>query len=141
MNGKAVTIVTMSDPPFVKLTSADGAPLEYEGYCIDMISEVARLAGFTYTFVPRTIGELGNGWGGASNDVAAGRTDIFWSTFFLTSSRAAVVDVSSSYMDTGLIIVALANLNSEGTLSQRATCICCCDTTSCISAAPKCKSM
>ena len=114
MRGKTVTIVTMADPPFVSLESAEGAALAYSGYCIDMIAEVARLAGFTYQFVPRTAGELENGWGGAVNDVAAGRTDIFWSTFFLTSSRAAIVDVSSSYMDTGLIIVALANLHAEG---------------------------
>lgn len=113
MRGKTITIVTMADPPFVKLDSAEGAALAYSGYCIDMMAEVASLAGFTYQFVPRTSGELANGWGGAVNDVAAGRTDIFWSTFFLTSSRAAIVDVSSSYMDTGLIVVALANLQAD----------------------------
>eukprot|EP01052_Picozoa_sp_SAG31_P018613 SAG31_NODE_1324_length_8789_cov_2.736249_7_plen_483_part_00 len=111
MNGKHVTIVTMEDPPFVTLTSAAGQPLAYEGFCIDMLVEIARLANFTYTFVPRTTAQLDNGWNGAVNDVANGDTDMFWSDFFLTSQRAAIVDVTASWLDTGLVVIGLADLS------------------------------
>jgi len=67
---------------------------------------------FTFEYVPRTAGELSNGWGGAVNDVANGNTDMFWSSFFLTSQRAAIVDVSASWLDTGLIVVGLADLHA-----------------------------
>ena len=72
-----------------------------------MLVKIASEANFTYTFVPVTPAEAGNGWAGAVNDVVAGNTDMFWSTFFLTSERAEVALVSSSWMDTGLIVVGM----------------------------------
>ena len=111
MSGKNITIVTMEDSPFVTRTSVAGRPLAYAGFCIDMLAEIAQLANFTYSFVPRATAQLDNGWNGAVNDVADGATDMFWSDFFLTAQRAAIVDVTASWLDTGLVVIGLADLS------------------------------
>ena len=114
MSGQHVRVVTMVDHPFVTLESAEGElPLRYSGFCVEMLDEIARLGNFTYEFVPRTPEQQGNGWAGAVNDVAAGDTDMFWSTFFLTSRRAGLTHVSASWMDTGLQAIALADLKGS----------------------------
>lgn len=58
----------MEDEPFVMKISDE--PLGYEGFCIDMLNEIARLGNFTYSFVPVTTEQQNNGWAGAVNDVA-----------------------------------------------------------------------
>ena len=110
MNGKHVQVVTMEDHPFT--TKVSDTPLNYVGFCPDMLQEMSQLANFTYEWVPVTAAETNNGWAGMVNDVANGHTDMFWATAFLTSQRAALVDVTASFMDSGLQVVSLCNLQN-----------------------------
>jgi hypothetical protein len=113
MSGKHVTVVTIEDHPFTTRTSANGGPLAYSGFCPRMLDEISRLANFTYTWVPRTPAQVNNGWAGAVNDVDSGVTDMFWSSFFLTSRRASLVDVTASFLDSGFQTVAKCNLGKD----------------------------
>ena len=110
MSGKHVKVVTMTDRPFTTMVSAEGQPPEYIGFCPDFLAEVARLANFTYEWVLRTPDQINNGWAGPFIDVHNGDTDMVWATAFLTSARANLVDVSSSYLDSGLQTVSLCDL-------------------------------
>eukprot|EP01052_Picozoa_sp_SAG31_P025637 SAG31_NODE_2258_length_6069_cov_21.781072_6_plen_121_part_00 len=68
-----IIVVTMEDEPFVMKISDE--PLAYEGFCVDMLNEMARLGNFTYSFVPVTAEQQDNGWAGAVNDVANVRSE------------------------------------------------------------------
>jgi hypothetical protein len=48
MSGKHITVVTMSDPPFVTQTNAPGTPLSFDGFCIDMLHEISTLANVSH---------------------------------------------------------------------------------------------
>lgn len=59
-----VSIVTMPDPPFQVPAGPRhaGETLAFTGYSVDLLNEVARLAGFTYVWVPRTTARQSEGW-------------------------------------------------------------------------------
>ena len=95
---------------------------EWEGMVIDMIAWVARKAGFTYTLAPPT-GQGSNckhsddstatssqyavQYNCGSDDVTAGRSDMYWALYYITPGRLETNLVTVPFMsDVGVTLTA-----------------------------------
>ncbi|PFX17107.1 Glutamate receptor ionotropic, kainate 3, partial [Stylophora pistillata] len=91
------------DAPFaIKRRKEDGG-FFYEGYCIDLLNELARKLKFTYEVYISPDGKYGaeneNGtWNGVINEILNERTDMAISALTITERREKVVDFSFPFM-------------------------------------------
>lgn len=86
-----------------------GNPI-WEGYCIDMIMQLAIDMNFDYELVPPKIGTFGskignNKWDGLVGDLMVGDTDIAVAPLLMTAEREEVIDfVAPFFEETGISI-------------------------------------
>jgi Ligated ion channel L-glutamate- and glycine-binding site len=83
----------------------------YEGYCIDLISQLSRKLNFDYELVEPSTGKFGerqsNGkFDGLIGDMVRGEIDVIVSALKMTAEREEVIDFVVPYFDqTGILIV------------------------------------
>lgn len=83
----------------------------YEGYCIDVINELARKMNFTFELVEPKTGKFGKrtpdgGFDGLIGDLIRGETDFVVAALKMTAEREEQIDFVAPYFDqTGILIV------------------------------------
>lgn len=92
------------------LLDANNRPI-YEGYCIDLIDEIARRMNFSYELVEPSSGKFGDrlndgSFDGLVGDLIKGETDLIVAALKMTAEREELIDFVSPYFDqTGILIV------------------------------------
>ncbi|XP_062315667.1 glutamate receptor U1 [Osmerus eperlanus] len=110
---KELTVTTIKQDPYTM--SKDS---ELEGYCIDLISELAKKLGFKYNIQLvkdgryGTLTESGN-WTGMIGEVARGEADLAVAPLTLTATREQVVEMTTPFMQTGISFLLRKDLASE----------------------------
>ncbi|XP_022787790.1 glutamate receptor 4-like isoform X1 [Stylophora pistillata] len=102
LEGRKLRIVVVENAPFI-VKNEDGDFPYYEGYCIDLLDELAKRLKFTYEMYSSPDGmygaELENGtWNGMVGELVGKRADIAVASLTVTESREKVVDFSVPFM-------------------------------------------
>jgi ABC-type amino acid transport substrate-binding protein len=94
--------VTIVSPPFVRKVNND----HFEGYAIDLLNEISRIASFNYTLYPtpdETYGQIEGGRPtGMIQEVFLKRADFAIADLTKTPTRERYVDFTDSYMNLDL---------------------------------------
>ncbi|XP_076468083.1 glutamate receptor 2-like [Babylonia areolata] len=105
-------VTTVLEEPFVRLVeNANGEPAvngkHYEGYCIDLLKEVAKKVKFDYSLnVQMGYGKVENGsWTGMVGELVRKERDIAVAPLTITQDRERVVDFTKPFMNTGISIM------------------------------------
>ncbi|KAK4881574.1 hypothetical protein RN001_004893 [Aquatica leii] len=114
LQNKSFIVIIALTPPYamlkeskIKLTGND----RFEGFGIDLISELANLEGFNYTFIVRLDkqnGDINNAtgrWTGLIGDVIDGVADLAITDLTVNRKRQSAVDFTSPFMDLGIQIL------------------------------------
>lgn len=92
------------------LLDANNRPI-YEGFCIDLINEMARKMNFSYELVEPSSGKFGDrlndgSFDGLVGDLIKGETDLIVAALKMTAEREEQIDFVVPYFDqTGILIV------------------------------------
>ncbi|KAL9962102.1 hypothetical protein ACROYT_G031174 [Oculina patagonica] len=103
LQGRKLRAVVVEGAPFVMKTKQVDGSFLYEGYCIDLLNELARNFKFTYEIYPSPDGLYGaetkNGtWNGMIGELISKRADIAVADLTITERREKVVDFTVPYM-------------------------------------------
>ncbi|XP_078376095.1 glutamate receptor 4-like isoform X2 [Oculina patagonica] len=103
LQGKKLRAVIAEDAPFIMKKKDVHGHFSYEGYCIDLLNELARNLKFSYEIYPSPDGLYGakteNGtWDGIIGELISKRAEIGLSGLTITERREKVVDFSVPYM-------------------------------------------
>lgn len=98
-------ITTIKQEPY---TMSKGA--ELEGFCMDLLSEVAKKVGFRYRIHLVKDGSYGRvdesgHWNGMIGEVVRGEADLAVAPLTLTAAREKVVGMTKPFMQTGISIL------------------------------------
>nr|XP_046182967.1 glutamate receptor ionotropic, kainate 4-like isoform X2 [Oncorhynchus gorbuscha] len=113
-----LTITTILENPYVMLRSEHQA-LEgnerYEGFCVDMLRELAELLHFSYRLQLVADGVYGvpsaNGtWTGMVGELISRKADLAVAGLTITSEREKVIDFSKPFMTLGISIMYTAHM-------------------------------
>ncbi|XP_063720301.1 glutamate receptor 4-like [Symsagittifera roscoffensis] len=110
---KPVEVVTIEAPPFTMLKeghSPDEGIEAFEGFCVDLLREIAAQTNMSYKIHLVRDGKYGasmaNGsWNGMVGELIDGTADIALAPLTITSERQRVVDFTKPYMDVGVSIM------------------------------------
>ncbi|CAG5123697.1 unnamed protein product, partial [Candidula unifasciata] len=113
IQGKQLKVTSLLVQPFLmsNATVRNGkTQVTFDGYIPDLLDEVAKLTGLSFTFSVRADGRYGhrlpNGsWDGLIGDIVDGRADVAAGPLTETSSRSEVVDFSTPFMNFGPVII------------------------------------
>ncbi|XP_005092578.2 uncharacterized protein LOC101847409 [Aplysia californica] len=98
-----LTVVVVVEPPFVFRNDSGGGVPRYYGYSMDVLDEISRRVGFSYTVRECDRGGYGvlkNGeWTGCIGNVVRGEADVVLGALTVTAERDRVVDFSLPYYD------------------------------------------
>ncbi|KAL9962086.1 hypothetical protein ACROYT_G031156 [Oculina patagonica] len=100
LQGRKLRAVVVEGAPFVmKIKGVDA----YEGYCIDLLNELARKLKFTYEIYPSPDGMYGaetedGTWNGMIGELLSKRADIAVADLTITERREKLVDFTVPYM-------------------------------------------
>lgn len=101
-DAKELSITTIKEDPYTM-----GKASKLEGYCIDLISEIASKLGLTYKVhlvKDNRYGQMdssGN-WNGMIGEVIRGEADLAVAPLTLTAIREQFVDMTTPFMQTGI---------------------------------------
>ncbi|KAJ0036169.1 hypothetical protein NQD34_004846 [Periophthalmus magnuspinnatus] len=115
---KELSITTIKEEPYAMSRGS-----ELEGYCIDLLTELAKRVGFTYKIHLVKDGRYGvmdqsGQWNGMIGEVIQGEADLAVAPLTLTSVRERHVDMSTPFLQTGLGFILNKDLvTHESTLS------------------------
>ncbi|XP_078383275.1 glutamate receptor ionotropic, kainate 2-like isoform X2 [Oculina patagonica] len=103
LEGRKFRVVVAETAPFVMSKTHEDGSVTYEGYCIDLLNELARNLKFTYEIYPTPDGMYGaeteNGtWNGMIGELLNKRADMIVADLTITERREKVVDFSVPYM-------------------------------------------
>ncbi|KAM6980704.1 glutamate receptor U1 [Aplochiton taeniatus] len=106
-------ITTIKQDPY---TMSKGSQLE--GYCMDLLSELAKKLGFSYKVHLVRDGSYGrqdeNGnWNGMIGEVVRGEADLAIAPLTLTAAREKVVGMTKPFMQTGISILLRKDISEE----------------------------
>ncbi|KAJ7996851.1 hypothetical protein DPEC_G00222810 [Dallia pectoralis] len=113
-----LTITTILENPYVMLRpdhQAREGNERYEGFCVDMLSELAQLLHFRYHLQLVADGEYGtlgtNGtWTGMVGELISRKADMAIAGLTITSEREKVIDFSKPFMTLGISIMYTAHM-------------------------------
>ncbi|KAK7003813.1 glutamate receptor ionotropic kainate 4, partial [Biomphalaria glabrata] len=105
------------EPPFIFRNTSE--PGSYYGYSMDVLTEIARTVGFTFTVRECDEGGYGmpeNGiWNGCIGNIVNGEADVILGALTVTAERDSVIDFTLPYYDfAGIQIITrrqLSNIN------------------------------
>ncbi|XP_043918383.1 glutamate receptor 2 isoform X2 [Protopterus annectens] len=114
MENKTVTVTTILEAPYVmekkNVESFEGND-RYEGYCVDLASEIAKHCGFKYKLTIVADGKYGARdsttkiWNGMVGELVYGKADIAIAPLTITLVREEVIDFSKPFMSLGISIM------------------------------------
>lgn len=82
---------------------------KYEGYCIDLMNELAKIVGFKYILMVRNDTNYGKKvegkWVGIIGQMLANETDMGIADFTITKVREEAVDFTLPFMNTGISLL------------------------------------
>ncbi|KAL0994606.1 hypothetical protein UPYG_G00124760 [Umbra pygmaea] len=116
-----LTITTILEKPYVMLRpdhqALDGNE-RYEGFCVDMLRELAQLLHFSYRLQLVTDGlygamEVNGTWTGMVGELIARKADLAVAGLTITSEREKVIDFSKPFMTLGISILYTANMTRQ----------------------------
>ncbi|KAJ8388081.1 hypothetical protein AAFF_G00146990 [Aldrovandia affinis] len=102
---QALSVTTIKQDPY---TMAKGSQLE--GFCIDLLSDLAKKLGFKYNLHLVKDGKYGSvddsgNWSGMIGEVARGEADLAVAPLTITSVRERFVEMTQPFMQTGISFV------------------------------------
>ncbi|XP_036415749.1 probable glutamate receptor isoform X1 [Colossoma macropomum] len=106
-------VTTIKQDPY---TMAKGSQLE--GYCMDLLSELAKKLGFKYKVHLVKDGAYGRlddsgSWNGMIGEVVRGEADLAVAPLTLTAAREKAVGMTKPYMQTGISILLRRDIVSQ----------------------------
>uniref|UniRef100_A0A0F8C4Y3 Glutamate receptor n=1 Tax=Larimichthys crocea TaxID=215358 RepID=A0A0F8C4Y3_LARCR len=112
-DAKEYSITTIKQDPYAMSRGS-----ELEGYCIDLISALAKNVGFAYKVHLVKDGRYGavdsNGnWSGMIGEVIRGEADLAVAPLTVTATREHVVDMTTPFMQTGISFILHKDLASK----------------------------
>uniref|UniRef100_A0A8D0AD31 Glutamate receptor n=1 Tax=Sander lucioperca TaxID=283035 RepID=A0A8D0AD31_SANLU len=110
---RSLVITTILDEPYVMLKKSDKAldgNDRFEGFCIDLLKELANVLGFTYEIRLVPDGRYGSQddkgqWNGMIRELIEHVTDLAVAPLTITYMREKVIDFSKPFMSMGISIV------------------------------------
>ncbi|XP_022249395.1 glutamate receptor ionotropic, kainate 2-like [Limulus polyphemus] len=112
LKNRTLVVTTLLNPPYVvlkedqTLTGND----QFEGYCVDLIKEIAKELGFKYKF--REVGDNTYGkkntwgeWNGMIQELIEGKADLAVGDLTVTYEREDAVDFTMPFMNLGIGIL------------------------------------
>ncbi|XP_068134977.1 glutamate receptor 2 isoform X5 [Hyperolius riggenbachi] len=114
LENKTVIVTTILEAPYVMFKkNADQfeGNDRYEGYCVDLATEIARHCGFKYKLTIVADGKYGARdaetkiWNGMVGELVYGKADIAIAPLTITLVREEVIDFSKPFMSLGISIM------------------------------------
>nr|XP_045584152.1 glutamate receptor ionotropic, kainate glr-3-like isoform X1 [Procambarus clarkii] len=110
INGRHLTLATINRPPFSSIKSSGKKIVSAEGFCFEILKEVARRLNFTYTMVESPDGSWGSRMPNGTFDGVIGMVqrqsvDFAVSGFTVNYLRSIVIDFSHPFYDESLTIL------------------------------------
>ncbi|XP_073341320.1 glutamate receptor ionotropic, kainate 3 [Pagrus major] len=110
---RSLVISTILEEPYVMLKKSDKALVgndRFEGFCIDLLKELATILGFTYEIRLVPDGKYGSQdekgqWNGMIRELIEHRADLAVAPLTITYMREKVVDFSKPFMSMGISIL------------------------------------
>ncbi|XP_041759595.2 glutamate receptor ionotropic, kainate 3 [Coregonus clupeaformis] len=110
---RSLVITTILEEPYVMLKKSDKALVandRFEGFCIDLLKELASILGFTYEIRLVPDGRYGSQddkgqWNGMIKELMEHRADLAVAPLTITYLREKVVDFSKPFMSMGISIL------------------------------------
>ncbi|XP_044181464.1 glutamate receptor 2-like isoform X1 [Acropora millepora] len=103
LDGSFHKIVVAEDIPFVMIKHEEDGSISYEGFCIDLLKQLAKMLHFTYEIYLSPDGQYGgitenNTWDGMMGELVNKRADIALAGLTVTEVRAKAFDFSVPFM-------------------------------------------
>ncbi|CAJ1055157.1 probable glutamate receptor isoform X2 [Xyrichtys novacula] len=110
---KELSITTIKEDPYTMRRDS-----EFEGYCIDLISELSKKLGFKYKVHLVKDNRYGamdasGNWNGMIGEVVRGDADLAVAPLTLTAVREQFVDMTTPFMQTGISFILRRDAASE----------------------------
>ncbi|CAG6014737.1 unnamed protein product [Menidia menidia] len=110
---RSLVITTILEEPYVMLKKSDKALVgndRFEGFCIDLLKELAGILGFTYEIRLVPDGKYGSQddkgqWTGMIRELIEHRADLAVAPLTITYMREKFIDFSKPFMNTGISIL------------------------------------
>ncbi|XP_059195163.1 glutamate receptor ionotropic, kainate 3 [Centropristis striata] len=110
---RSLVITTILEEPYVMLKKSDKALVgndRFEGFCIDLLKELANVLGFTYEIRLVPDGKYGSQddkgqWNGMIRELIEHRADLAVAPLTITFMREKVIDFSKPFMSMGISIL------------------------------------
>ncbi|XP_008289516.1 glutamate receptor ionotropic, kainate 3, partial [Stegastes partitus] len=110
---RSLVITTILEEPYVMLKKSDKALVgndRFEGFCIDLLKELANVLGFTYEIRLVPDGKYGSQdekgqWNGMIRELIEHRADLAVAPLTITYMREKVIDFSKPFMSMGISIL------------------------------------
>ncbi|XP_068998231.1 glutamate receptor ionotropic, kainate 3 [Embiotoca jacksoni] len=110
---RSLVITTILEEPYVMLKKSDKALVgndRFEGFCIDLLKELANILGFTYEIRLVPDGKYGSQddkgqWNGMIRELIEHRADLAVSPLTITYVREKFIDFSKPFMSMGISIL------------------------------------
>ncbi|CAL8288455.1 unnamed protein product [Merluccius merluccius] len=110
---RSLVISTILEEPYVMLKKSDKALVgndRFEGFCIDLLKELANILGFSYEIRLVADGKYGSQddkgqWNGMIRELIEHRADLAVAPLTITYMREKVVDFSKPFMGMGISIL------------------------------------
>ncbi|WAR07420.1 GRIK2-like protein, partial [Mya arenaria] len=112
---KTLLVSTLLDPPYAMLRTemVKGKPLKgndrYEGFCVDLLAEIARIVGFEYTIVPVPDGRFGvlqdGKWDGIVRELIDRKVDLAVAALTINYEREQYIDFTKPFLNLGISIL------------------------------------
>uniref|UniRef100_A0AAV2MAE4 Glutamate receptor n=1 Tax=Knipowitschia caucasica TaxID=637954 RepID=A0AAV2MAE4_KNICA len=110
---RSLVITTILEEPYVMLKKSDKALVgndRFEGFCIDLLKELATVLGFTYEIRLVPDGKYGipddkGQWNGMIRELIEHRADLAVAPLTITYMREKVIDFSKPFLNMGISIL------------------------------------
>ncbi|XP_028411022.1 glutamate receptor ionotropic, kainate 2-like isoform X2 [Dendronephthya gigantea] len=124
MKNKTFKIVTIQEPPFSIKAAGNATGNEaWDGYCMDLLNELAQRLEFNYVLHGSYDGNFGGKsaetqeWNGMVREITDGKADMAVAAFTISSLRQEVIDFTIPYIDLGLTVIMKKKESEKGLLA------------------------
>uniref|UniRef100_A0A8C1SYC3 Glutamate receptor n=1 Tax=Cyprinus carpio TaxID=7962 RepID=A0A8C1SYC3_CYPCA len=113
LSNRSLVITTILEEPYVMLKRSDKALVgndRFEGFCIDLLKELASILGFSYEIHLVPDGKYGfqddkGQWNGMIKELMEHRADLAVAPLTITFMREKAIDFSKPFLNTGISIL------------------------------------
>uniref|UniRef100_A0A672KIY5 Glutamate receptor n=1 Tax=Sinocyclocheilus grahami TaxID=75366 RepID=A0A672KIY5_SINGR len=113
LSNRSLVITTILEEPYVMLKKSDKALVgndRFEGFCIDLLKELASILGFSFEIHLVPDGKYGfqddkGQWNGMIKEIMEHRADLAVAPLTITFMREKAIDFSKPFLNTGISIL------------------------------------